>query len=262
MRKWALAGWLGVLLGLGMLFAWKDAPAVAQVVTPFPTPTPLPDGRILYKVQPGDTLWYISSVTGVPVEELMALNNLTENDTLQPGETLLLGYALPGYATPTPVETPTPAPMTPTPTPEVGYGEICIILFDDKNGNGMYDEGEPYLAGAEVTVQRKEGTGEVLRGVTRQEAEDATCFSELEPGQYQVAVGLFRDWNPTTLTDYTVEVLAGNRVYVSFGAQRGTEAVEASGGGTGMRWWAAAAGAVLIGLGVLLFVVSMRLRRR
>ena len=54
---------LGVISSIGT--AIKPAYAApALQLTEFPTPTPGPDGRIIYIVQDGDTLWRIAAVKG------------------------------------------------------------------------------------------------------------------------------------------------------------------------------------------------------
>jgi hypothetical protein len=71
MNKKILTGLCLVFL-LILLAAPLGLPALAAPVaqlTVFPTPTPGSDGRILYTVQPNDTLWRISAITGVSVEE-------------------------------------------------------------------------------------------------------------------------------------------------------------------------------------------------
>ena len=37
--------------------------------TPFLTPTPDQDGNIIYIVMPGDSLWDIAAIAGVPVQD-------------------------------------------------------------------------------------------------------------------------------------------------------------------------------------------------
>src|SRR4030065_1155071 len=64
-------------------------------LTVFPTPTPGPDGKVIYIVQSGDTLWRISAITGVKIETIRDLNNLGVNDNIIPGDRLLIGYAGP-----------------------------------------------------------------------------------------------------------------------------------------------------------------------
>ena len=62
---------LGVLAFTLVLFAGVLIPvsaAPALQLTPFPTPTPGTDGRIIYQVQDNDTLWRISAVSGVSLD--------------------------------------------------------------------------------------------------------------------------------------------------------------------------------------------------
>jgi len=106
---------------------------------PIYTPTPGPDGKIIYIVQANDTLLRISIISGVPVEEIKKMNGLT-SDTIFEGQRLILGYAGPAEATFTPGPTPTPTEILPTPTPKPGIGTLCIILFNDKNGDSIRQE--------------------------------------------------------------------------------------------------------------------------
>ena len=58
-----------------------------------------------YVVQPGDTLWRISAVSGISLDELRRLNNLTAEDVIREGQTLLLGFGGPsGLPTQVPAE--------------------------------------------------------------------------------------------------------------------------------------------------------------
>jgi LysM repeat protein len=53
-------------------------------------PTPQPDGRITYIVEPGDTLLGIAGRFGIPLADLLAYNSLTTSAVLSIGQTLLL----------------------------------------------------------------------------------------------------------------------------------------------------------------------------
>ncbi len=75
--------------------------------SPLPSPTPLasptaqPDGRILYTVQPGDTLITLADQFDAALEDLYAWNNLLPNSLLSVGQTLIIGYTiLPDGSTP------------------------------------------------------------------------------------------------------------------------------------------------------------------
>jgi hypothetical protein len=126
-----LAATLAGLAGPGLA-------APAPQLTPFPTPTPGPDGRIVYVVQPGDTLWRVSAITGVSLDELRTLNNLGTDEVIVEGQQLLLGLAGPAEATAAPAgPSPTPQPTGPTPTPLPGSGTLCVMVYNDLNGDSM-----------------------------------------------------------------------------------------------------------------------------
>jgi len=113
--------------------AAQTAPSVQPVinVTPLPTqdtaatasalqeeaiPTPVPRE---YTVQAGDTLSGIATRFGTTVNDIIALNNVTDANAIRVGQTLLL----PGGALPDPSTNPPSAPLTNTntlTTPEAG----------------------------------------------------------------------------------------------------------------------------------------------
>lgn len=70
-------------------------------------PTTLPDGSIVYTVQPGDTLYAIWRRFGVSVKELIALNHLSEDSILYPGQQIVIRL---GPAATAALESP-PAPL-------------------------------------------------------------------------------------------------------------------------------------------------------
>ncbi len=52
----------GTLVAVGLLLlTWPVTAAPPLQATDFATPTPGPDGKIIYIVQPGDSLWRIES---------------------------------------------------------------------------------------------------------------------------------------------------------------------------------------------------------
>ncbi len=266
MTRWTRLLWMfGLLVLLGGLLRAQQAVLAEdplQVPTPFPTPTPLPDGRIIYVVQPGDTPWRIAAIAGITVEELYELNNLEPGDVLRPGQAILLGYALPGFPTPTPGPSPTPSPVLPTPTKVPGFGTICILLYHDGNGNGMYEEDEEdYLAGGTVSIRDRRG--QVTQTATTQDDEEV-CFEDVPVGMYSVSIGVPQGFNPTTRTHQEIQVLAGNTVYVSFGAQpgRGQDVAPAPQGGSSLPAWMGVVGAGLLLAGGFLWWMALRLRRR
>ena len=70
----------------------------------------------MYIVKDNDTCISISLLNNISEDSLRSLNNLKSDCTLQTGQVLLLGTAVPGL-TPTVGPTSTPTPLLPTPTP-------------------------------------------------------------------------------------------------------------------------------------------------
>ncbi|VAW32345.1 hypothetical protein MNBD_CHLOROFLEXI01-466, partial [hydrothermal vent metagenome] len=76
-------------------------PTQPPTATPIASPTAQPDGRILYTVQPNDTLITLAGQFDVPLENLYAYNNLLPNSLLSVGQNLIIGYTiLPDGSTP------------------------------------------------------------------------------------------------------------------------------------------------------------------
>jgi LysM repeat protein len=85
------------------------ATAYASVIRPSPTPA------ALYTVQAGDTLSGLAERFNTTVESLTAANGITDPDSLQPGQTMIIPSLLrtPLAGTPAPNLTPTPTLSTP-----------------------------------------------------------------------------------------------------------------------------------------------------
>jgi LysM repeat protein len=84
----------------------SEAPEPSVPYVPFVVSEPDETGAIYHEVQPGQTAWTIAAYYKVDLSELLALNNLTENAILHPGDTLLIHQP----------ETPTSTPLSPSPT--------------------------------------------------------------------------------------------------------------------------------------------------
>jgi LysM repeat protein len=209
---------ISLLVGLG-----TGIPAVAAPLlqlTPFPTPTPGPDGRIIYIVQPNDTLLRISLISGVTVDELRGLNNLI-GDNIIVGQKLLLGLGGPSQVTPTPGPSPTPTEIVPTATALPGKGSICVILFNDLNGDAIRQTEEPSIPGGAISLSNKSGS--VARTVDTISGTEHTCFKDLPEGDYTVSVAIPNGYNPTTVGNYVLKLNAGDETYLNFGAQENTK---------------------------------------
>jgi murein DD-endopeptidase MepM/ murein hydrolase activator NlpD len=223
---------LTALLLAGLQTPTQAAP-LAQL-TVFPTPTPGPDGRIVYIVQPGDTLWRISAITGVPIDTIRELNGLGIDEAIVPGDELVIGYAGPVEATATPGPSPTSAPQLPTTTASPGWGILCILLYEDANGDAMRQETEVSIEGGAVSVGDRLGTvslsAETLGGgisnVDEPTPQDLgyVCFEELAEGQYTASAAHPEGYNATTELNRAVELEAGQTTLVAFGIQPNSEA--------------------------------------
>lgn len=220
---------LALILGGLMIIPGASAGSISRPAaqpTIFPTPTPGPDGNIIYEVQRDDSLWRIAAIANMSVQELMALNGLQADDVIAPGMKLLLGTGGPAPpATLPPDAFPTETPISATPTPVFGVGEICVLLFLDENGNARLDAGEASLAGGEVSVSEAAGgiAGEHTTGPDElfDESGDIQgyCFDDLPNGDYNVSAAVPPEYNPTTGMNLPMHLAPGDRTFVQFGAQ-------------------------------------------
>jgi hypothetical protein len=216
MRQIIFAATLLMVILIGLSARHRALAAPVLQLTPFPTPTPGPDGRILYTVQTGDTLLRISLIAGVPLDELRGLNNLV-GDNIVVGQELLLGLGGPSEVTPTPGPGPTPTEELPTPSLVPGVGMLCVLLYNDRNGDAIRQEEEPSIPGGAINVNNRSGTfSESTQTIAGSEPH---CFENLSEGEYTITVAVPDNYNPTTATSYVLLLKAGDETYLGFGAQ-------------------------------------------
>ncbi len=125
-------------------------------IMPVITSTPKENGQVVHEVQVGQSLWGIADIYGTTVQEIRALNNMSVEEAIFPGELLLIrtvATAIPATptlagqststatkASVTETSVPTRAPIliieeTPTvaPSPEVkiggGFWIVILIIF-------------------------------------------------------------------------------------------------------------------------------------
>jgi LysM repeat protein len=217
------------LVSLLLLGLWLPASAAPNPLQQNPTPTPGADGRIIYIVQPGDSCIRVATLNGISVEQLRQLNSkLDENCTLIAGQELLIGLVSVA-GTPTAGPSPTPSLPTVTPTPLTGTTEVCVLLFEDINGNALREATEPAVAGGAVSLT--ENNGKYSAALDTVIPADPTvyqgiCFSNIPEGSYNITVGHPDNYNPTMKLDYTLDVKAGDRAFVDFGIQLKDAAVD------------------------------------
>lgn len=204
-------------LMFGLWLPASAAPSLQQYLTP----TPGTDGRILYKVKAGDNCFVVAALHNISVEQLRQLNSkLDENCTLVEGQELLIGVVSPATSTPeaiTSLSTPTI-----TPTPLSGTTEVCVLLYDDLNGNAVREETEIAVAGGAVSVTEINGAYSAsLETVIPSDPAvyQGICFTDIPEGTYNISVAIPENYNATTALDSSLEVNAGDRAFVPFGIQ-------------------------------------------
>jgi hypothetical protein len=230
-----------ILLGTGLIVlmfvistqSYRSLAAPQAQFTLVPSLTPGPDGRIIYIVKENDNLWLIAAINGVKVETLRELNHLT-SDIVIPGQKLLIGFAGPAGGSPTAGPAVTRAPVTPTATLSPGWGILCVLLYNDLNGDSMRQETEPSIQGGEISVSNRSGsvsltaktpsggTDTTIVEPTPQEI-GYTCFDQLLEGGYLISVAAPEGYNRTTTLNQTLRLEAGQTTMLRFGAQANSE---------------------------------------
>ena len=222
------------LVAAGLVLALAlSAPAQAAPnpqLTDFPTPTPGSDGRIIYIVQEGDTLWRISAVTGISIVDLRDMNYLDPDDVVYIGQHLFLGLGGPGADQATQALAATQTPAEPTITPIPGSGSLCVLLFEDINGDSMRQEEETSLSGGAINISNRDGSVSITVDTPAHDPASPTadyyCEDSLQEGDYNVSVAIPEGYNPTTALNSPIELIAGDITYLTFGAQAGSVVIE------------------------------------
>ena len=189
----------------------------------YSTPTPNSDGQIVYTVQEGDSCTRISLLTFASIDQIIALNGLDQECNLTPGQQLVLATVAPATATPE-GPTPTPTYSPPTPTPFAGNAKVCVVLFEDLDGNQKRSDTEFYMSGGVVSINNRSGTfSQTLETISGDPAlftvDDLPCFADVPEGEYNLSMGIPDGYNATTSLNYPLNVTAGDTVIVDFGAQ-------------------------------------------
>ncbi len=217
-----------LLLASYSLTVQASAPAQGSA---FSTPTPLPDGRILYIVQSGDSCFRISALTGISEAQLRSLNRLNESCLLVPGQELLLGIGGPSGATPTPEAGATPTVgVPPTETPSPGEVRVCVVLYNDANGDSLRQDTETLLEGGALSISG--ASGQFSQTAITPGGIDPLCFERVPEGSYNISVAAPEGYNPTTQLNHAIGINAGEQVEIIFGAQQAIVELSAESGET------------------------------
>lgn len=287
------------------------APTLRVIPTKFPTPTPNAEGKIIYTVQPGNTIIDICGVIGRGsdpscVDDILKWNGISNPKGIYVGQQLIIGQTgapPPPTATTPPTEVPaaTEAGGQPTTDPNAqpttdpnaqpttdpnaqptaavgqpteaagGQASICVTLYNDANGNGVYDgAGEGLVAGGAFSLLDV-GNSNTVATYTTDGASEPHCFENLPGGNYRITSTAPGDYKATTRSDWDLTLAAGSTANLEFGAQSTGSGGTAGNGDSGgsadntsrlVRALLAAAGVVLllIAAGVAGFLVLTRRR--
>ncbi len=117
--------------------------------------------------------------------------------------------------TSTPVNTPTPT-VTPTPTctPTPMAGSLCVLAYDDRNGNRVRDPGEPLLPYAVFTLSDAQ---HVVETYSTNGLNEPYCFKELKPSVYFVSEMNPPGYESTTFDSWGVSMQNGAMINIEFG---------------------------------------------
>jgi len=241
-----------------LLFAAAPAAAETSGQAVYFTPTPEANGNIYYVVREGDTCTSIALLHQISEGQLLELNNMSADDCrfLIPGKKMIIAIAPP--ATATPQATAEPTAMLPTPTPFRGTGQICVLLFDDLNGNGLVEDGELPVSNGAISITNANGDVS-LTGATGSEA---VCYDKLDEGAYNISVAPPEGYNATTNNNYALELRAGDLSTLNFGAQLSGSAPASSTEEGGTSPLIAIFGAVALLGGVGLAYYAWRMGRK
>jgi LysM repeat protein len=206
-----------LLLALGAAL-----PVTSTYAQGFVTATPNPDGRIMYIVQEGDNCSSVALKHGISVAQLRLYNTRLDADcTVAIGQALVVGLAVQNLPT---SAVPTLASPTVTATPVSGTTEVCVLLFEDQNGDSLRQETEFGIDGGAISLTNLNGSYSKTENTSSATDPDTgdpvrACFVDVPAGDYNVSVAVPDQYNPTMLLSYKLTVKAGDRASIDFGAQ-------------------------------------------
>jgi LysM repeat protein len=176
------------------------------------------DGRaVTHVIRPGDTLFALALQYGVPVDQIMALNNLTAESQVQVGRELMIAAA-----SVVPRVKPQPAPA-PTPIVSVGgpagsgRGTVCVQAFDDADADGRWlvAEAPVALSGVHLIVTDAQG-GTVADRVIGEDAPD-NCVGDLPATTYRVVAEPPAGYAATMSTRWAIALPGDARIDLQLG---------------------------------------------
>jgi hypothetical protein len=147
---------------------------------------------------------YVPPPTSTPVPPTATVTN-TPTVTPTPTNT----------PTQTPVYTATPTPTnTPTATPTPMSGALCVLSYDDRNGDRFRDPGEPLLPYAVFSLS---DAHHVVGTYSTNGLNEPHCFTELEPIVYFVSEMNPPGFESTTHDSWGISLRNGATINIEFG---------------------------------------------
>jgi LysM repeat protein len=258
-----------------------------QATTP-PQPAAQPDatGAVVHTIVAGDTLFGLSLQYDVPLDTIYTLNGLNAQSILSIGQKVIIkggpgSTAAQPTAAPQPVATAAPAqPSVETPqapadaTPQTqpaiqptaaatavaaapGQATLCLFAYEDVNADALRDSGEGPIAGATFTVIN--GDGATVDEYVSTDAADAYCLSDLQPGNYSIAVQPAPNTTATSDERWSVPLSAGAKVSIDFGSRSGESTTTTTGGSestSSSSGGGSNIGGILAGIGGLVLLLA------
>jgi LysM repeat protein len=207
----------------------------ATLGTPQPTPT-IPPNTGTYTIQSGDTLSAIAARYHLTLDQLLALNpSLTRESILQVGQVINIG-GTPQPTTPTATPTATiAAASAPTATltistpvstntpaangiPALANSGLCLSAFNDADGSGTREPAETGLV-AGVRFDVANAQNQAVAFYTSDGVEKTHCLNNLPDGRYTVSITPPAGQTATTDLKWSVSVLSGANVNITFGSR-------------------------------------------
>jgi len=222
LKTWVVVKFIGLFLCIVGFGLAATLPSSLQAQIPDPTATPDADGIMYAEVQVDDSLWAIASRSRISLDELLALNGMTEDSIIKVGDFLIIGFVTPpATQTSEPTITPTLSPPTPTFTPlSLPETAVCLLAYVDVNQNGIHDPDEQLRPSVAFTIftENSVAANYVTTGVS-----EPYCI-QLEPGTYQITRSLSQDEHLTTDGDMAVVLRQGDVLDLAFGGYIGATA--------------------------------------
>lgn len=115
------------------------------------------DGSIVHEVQAGQTLWTIAAVYGIPLNQLLELNNLNRDTLLQPGQEIIIQPPRESEPIRTPTLDPDATSAETNPTPLTSSTPQAIMTDSPSNKTTPKSARSTITAPQEATTGSKGG---------------------------------------------------------------------------------------------------------